>query len=178
MKMDVVVLRETQKKGTGSEILENSIHLFSGAKKHEKAKRGVSVFIHEKWKCSIKNWEPIDERILKLDMNMWGYKLMIIGAYTPNEDNRATVKDELFDNLNEEIVKSGSGRQLILMGDKNERIERKTGDTVVGNFGENRINDNGETLTELCTQRSLKIWNGFLIIKIYINIHGSKRQKI
>jgi len=41
-----------------------------------------------------------------------------------------------FANLNEEIVKSDSGRQLILMGDMNGRTGRKTGDTVVGNFGE------------------------------------------
>ena len=99
--------------------------------------------------------------MLRLDMNIRGYKLTIIGIYAPNEDNGATVKDEFFANLNEEIVKSGSGRQLILMGDMNGRIGRKTGDTVVENFGEDRVNDNGERLIELCTQTSLKIRNGF-----------------
>jgi hypothetical protein len=52
-----------------------------------------------------KNWEPIDERMLKLDMNVWGYKLTIIGVYAHNEDSGATVKDEFFANLNEEIVR-------------------------------------------------------------------------
>ena len=37
-----------------------------------------------------------DERILKLDMNIWGYKLTIIGIYASNEDNETTVKDEFF----------------------------------------------------------------------------------
>jgi hypothetical protein len=37
---------------------------------------------------------------------------------------------------------------------------KKTGDTVVGNFGEDMVNNNGERLTELCTQTSLKTWNG------------------
>ena len=81
----------------------------------------------------------------------------IIGIYEPNEDNVVTVKNEFFTNLNKEIVKSGSGRQLILMGDMNGRIGRKNGDTVVGNFGEDMVNDNGERLIELCTQTSLKI---------------------
>jgi len=54
-------------------------------------------------------------------MNIWGYKLTIIGIYAPNKDNGVTVKDELFANLNEEIIQSGSGRQLILMGDVNGR---------------------------------------------------------
>ena len=64
-------------------------------------------------------------------MTTWGYKLTIFGTYAPNEDNGATVKDEFFANLNEEIVKSGIGRQLMLMGDMNGRTGRKTGETVV-----------------------------------------------
>jgi hypothetical protein len=107
-------------------------------------------------------------------MNIWGYKLTIIGVYAPNEDNTATVKDKLCANLNEEIVKYGSGRQLTIMGDINGRIGRKTGDTILGSFGEDRIIDNGERLIELCKQTSLKIWNGVFNHK---NIHGSNRQK-
>jgi len=60
------------------------------------------------------------------------------------------------------------------MGDMNGRTGRKTGDTVVGSFGEDRVNENGERLIELCTQTSLKIWNGFFSHK---NIHGSNSQK-
>ena len=125
MKIVLVVLRETKNKGTGSETLGNYIHLFSRVKKYERAKRGVSVFVNKKWKSSVKNWEFIDERILKLDMNIWGYKLTIIGVYAPNEDNGDKVKDEIFANLNEETVKSGSGRQLILRGDMNGRSGKK-----------------------------------------------------
>jgi hypothetical protein len=70
------------------------IHLFSGVKKYERAKRGVSILINKKWKGSIKNWEAIDERTLKLDMNIWGHKLTINGIYAPNEDNGVTVTDK------------------------------------------------------------------------------------
>jgi len=52
--MDVVVLTETKKKGAGSETLGNYINLFSGVKKCERAKRGVSVLINEKSNDSIK----------------------------------------------------------------------------------------------------------------------------
>jgi len=54
-------------------------------------------------------------------------------------------------------MKSGVGRQLIRIGDMNVRTGRKTGGTVVGNFGEDMVNDNDERLIELCTQTSLKI---------------------
>ena len=59
----------------------------------------------------------------------------------------------------------------------NGRIGRKTGDTVVGNFGEDMVKDNSERLIEICTQTSLKIWNGFFNHKIYISIHGSNIQE-
>jgi len=45
---------------------------------------------------SIKNWESIDERILKLDTNIWGYKLTFIGIYATNKDNGVTVKYDFF----------------------------------------------------------------------------------
>ena len=93
--MDVVLLTETKKKGTGSETLGNYIHLFSWVKKYEWAKWGVSILINKKWKGSIKKWESIDERILKLDTNIKGYKLTFIGIYVPTEDNEATVKEIL-----------------------------------------------------------------------------------
>jgi hypothetical protein len=62
-------------------------------KKYERAKRGVSVLINKKWEGSIKNWESIDEMILKLDVNIWGYTLTIIGIYAPYEHNKTTVQD-------------------------------------------------------------------------------------
>ena len=82
IKIDVVVLTETQNNGTGSEILGNYIHLLNELKKCERAKTGVSILINMKWQCSIKNWESIDEGILKLDKNIWGYKLTIFGIYS------------------------------------------------------------------------------------------------
>jgi hypothetical protein len=38
------------------------------------------------------------------------------------------------------------------MGDLNGRTGRKIGDIVIGNFGEDVVKDNGESLIKLCTQ--------------------------
>ena len=70
-------------------------------------------------------------------------------------------------------MKSGSERQLIRIGEMNGRTGRKTGDTVVGNFGNDRVNDNGERLNYV-HKHHWKYGMGFLIIKIY----GSNIQKI
>ena len=65
-------------------------------KKYEKAKTGLSISIRKKRKGSIKIWEAINGRILKLDMNIWGYKLIIIGIYASNEDNGVRKKRGIF----------------------------------------------------------------------------------
>ena len=57
-----------------------------------------------------KNWEYIDKMYLKLHMSLRCYKVTVIAVYAPNEDNGGTVTDEFVPNLNEEIIKSGSGR--------------------------------------------------------------------
>jgi hypothetical protein len=88
--------------------LGNFIHLFSGVKKYERTKRGVQILINKKWRNSVKIWGFIDEKILRLNMNVWGYILTFIGVYVyevyaPNVDNGCTVKDELLANLNKAI---------------------------------------------------------------------------
>lgn len=46
------------------------------------------------------------------------------------------------------------------MGDFNGRIGRKKQSTIIGQYGEETVNDNGTRLIEQC-QHSLKIQNGF-----------------
>jgi hypothetical protein len=43
---------------------------------------------------------------------------------------------------------------------------------IVGTFGEETINDNGELLREFATYNNLKITNTFFEKRIYINIQG------
>lgn len=69
MKVDLVVLTETKKKGSGNETSGNNYHIFNGVDKHERAKRGVWVLINKKWWSVIKNRDSIDDRFLKLDMD-------------------------------------------------------------------------------------------------------------
>lgn len=51
----------------------------------------------------------------------------------------------------------GTNREIILMGDLNNRVGKKSKDEVVGPHGEDRINDNGERLIELCNNNEMKI---------------------
>ena len=43
LKMDVIGLTETKRKGTGSEIVGGYVHLYSGVSEDRRAERGVSI---------------------------------------------------------------------------------------------------------------------------------------
>jgi len=47
LKMDVIGLTETKRKGTVSEIAGGYVHLYSGVSKDRRAERGVSTLIKE-----------------------------------------------------------------------------------------------------------------------------------
>jgi endonuclease/exonuclease/phosphatase family metal-dependent hydrolase len=75
------------------------------------------------------------------------------------------------------LDKVNNREELILMGDFNGRVGRKTWDLVVGNHGEDHINENGARLLELCDQFSLKKWMVTLHIRTFTNLPGVNQKR-
>jgi hypothetical protein len=69
--IDIASITETKKKGSGSEIIGNYLHFYSGVPEEIGAKGGVSLLIHRKWKHNITNWQCIDERIITMNINIY-----------------------------------------------------------------------------------------------------------
>ena len=161
LNQDIIILTETKKKGCGSEVQGDYLHFYSGVEKHKRAQRGVSILIKKRFKRCINNWEAINENIIKMDVNMFGRKVTIVGVYGISEDERSQKKDEFYEILNNVVNEIGNSREIILAGDWNGRTGKQNGNEVVGPFGEETVNDNGERIIELCEQYLLKITNGF-----------------
>jgi len=160
LKMDLIVATETKRKGQGSENVGEYDHFFSGVPKEIRAQKGVSILIHRRFRKNITSWEAINERIIKLNIDLFGARTTIIGVYGVNEDENINVKDTFYEQLNNQIINTGSSRELILLGDFNARTGRKDNNKVVGKYGEEIVNSNGERLISICEQNDLKILNG------------------
>ena len=168
--IDIASITETKKKGFGSEVIGNYLHFYSGVQKENRAKRGVSLLIHKKWKHNITNWQCIDERIITVNINTLKTRFTIIGVYGPNEDEPVVNKEFFYETLQRVITEFGNNRELVLIGDFNARTGRSSNSLIIGRFGEEESNDNGARLIDLCEQNNLKIANGFL--------HGHKKLEI
>ena len=94
----------------------------------------------------------------------------MIACYAPTEDAEEEIKDEFYDQLEEEIQTTPRHDVLMVVGDLNARVgEENTGrERAMGTEGFGCINNNGERLSDLCVENNLVI--GGTLFK-HRNIH-------
>lgn len=109
----------------------------------------------------VQDWEPINERLIKVKMEAHGRQIIVIGVYGPNEDSPIAEKEKFLEALQDEIRKVKKHQELIIAGDLNGRVGRRDNDSTVGCFGEDTLNDNGERIIAICELNNLRITNGF-----------------
>lgn len=78
-------------------------------------------------------------------------------AYGPNKDAGMDKRDEFYDDLTRVLNSISNGREILLMGDLNDRVGKKGDYAVVGQYGEDVVNRNGERIIEMCENCQLKI---------------------
>ncbi|XP_018898500.1 craniofacial development protein 2 [Bemisia tabaci] len=87
--------------------------------------------------------------------------MTVLEVYGVNDDSTVAVKDQFFEELDEEIENIGHSREIVVLGDLNGRTGRQLNSKIVGPFGEATLNDNGNRIIDVCEQRGLKVLNGF-----------------
>ncbi|XP_044757727.1 craniofacial development protein 2-like [Coccinella septempunctata] len=161
LKLDIAVITETKKKGQGSESMGYYDHFYSGVPKDRRAQQGISILIRRNLRKYIQSWEAISERIIKMNLTIYGHRTTIIEVYGVNDDSLVSTKDKFFEDLKNEIMKVGKSREIIILGDLNSRVGKNRNSQIVGPYGEDTRNDNGNRLITLCEQNDVKIMNGY-----------------
>lgn len=160
-KMHLLAITELKRKGQG--IIETEgehILIYSGVPISERAQAGVGCIINKEWKKGIQSWEFISERILKIELkNIIQETVTAIIVYGPNDNGKAEEKDNFWMKL-QETVETSKGKILILgdfnsrVGNNNEGIEE-----IMGIFGEQEKNNNGDRMIDFCLMNNLVISN-------------------
>ena len=86
-------------------------------------------------------------------------KWVFVSAYGPGSERSEQERDVFWEELNECLRGFDSNESIVLMGDLNARVGDREIDGVTGKFGVQGINDNGEKLIEVCSERNLIIGN-------------------
>jgi len=158
--IDIAALTETKRKGKGTEEKYGYIHVYSGVPKEERARSGVSLAIKSKYKKSIKTWHQVSDRILQVNMECKGHPCVIIAAYGPNNDSVITEKEKFFQDLTDLLEQLTNRKEVLLLGDLNGRTGKDKSE-VIGPYGEEIQNDNGDRIIDMCYQTNLRVMNGW-----------------
>ena len=104
-------------------------------------------------------WKPVNDRLTKVRFNSTFAKVTIIACYSPTEEAEEEEKDELYEQLEEEIRTTPRNDVLMVIGDLNARVgEDNTGrERAMGTQCFGCANNNGERLTDLCVESRLVI---------------------
>ena len=93
------------------------------------------------------------ERLLTLRLNTTAGALTLVNVYAPTMSATSDIKDEFYENLAAIISSVLNNEQLVLLGDFNARVgaDHDTWPSCLGQFGVDKMNENGQRLIELCT---------------------------
>lgn len=139
-----------------------------------RAAEGVGCIINKNWEDKIINWTGWSERILTVELEMQEKeKITLIAVYGPDENEKKEVKDKFWEDL--ALITERSKGKIFVAGDFNSRVGKRENntETVIGKFGEDKRNNNGNRLIEYCSRNNLIITNSFFQHK---KIHTITRE--
>jgi exonuclease III len=93
VKVDILEITETKKKGQGITEVGNEYYLiYSGVPINERAKAGVGCLVNETWRKKVLGWTYISERIIKVEAKDGENPIAIIITNGPNDDEKQKKK--------------------------------------------------------------------------------------
>lgn len=84
--------------------------------------------------------------------------IVIIGVHAPGENADA---QEFYSKLTDVPVKVKINKEFSLLENLNATDGRRQSDKVIGAYGVEKVNKNGQLLVKLCESHYLKVPNGF-----------------
>jgi len=158
-------------------MIGNYTMLYSGVSQKTWAQSGVALIIEHKWTSRITNYSFVNDRIITVCLKTNRGLITIIGVYAPEEGREGETRC-FYKQLQKEVDRYSKSDSLIISRDLNARVGNQPIPNIVGTFGEECVNRNGQTLREFASLSNLKIANTFFrkkeIYKYTWSARGSK----
>ena len=185
LKLDIVAVQESWEK-KGSVIEVQGYKWLGQPRKIQNSKRGeggVGFLIRE---CLLAEVEFITN--INLEESAWikvrggrGKESLYIGCiYMPTTTASVSTMDACYENLKEDVLIFKEKGKVMLLGDLNARVGTASEiDEVIGMFGEETSNNNGEKLVSFLTEVDLVACNGrtFVMEPEWTRIRPGLKQK-
>ena len=168
--IDICAISEKKKKGQGIIPYQDYIMFFSGVPWETRAREGVGLVLHKKYKKSIDEFNFISERILMVSLKMKLDTLYVFSVYAPEDCKSKMEKDTFYETLREYLDRIPASNFVLILGDLTARIGNDTVNGVKQRFNEDVMNENGTVFTQFCADNELRINNTFFQNKVQYKI--------
>ena len=166
--VQLLALAEVRWPGHGVSELEGYTVVHSGLPEDAPQSRrsGVAVIMSKEagtaWRKAGTVFTSVSDRILRVRMKSHIGLVSIIAVYAPtNVPGREEESEKFYEVLQECVDEVGKRDMLIVMGDFNARVGNDVNGWpgLVGRFGSEERNDNGERLLDFCAFNGMVITN-------------------
>lgn len=160
LKIDILGISEMRWPNSGKcEIRDHTVH-YSGIKdgKHQ---HGVGVIVNKKISKFVKNFVPISERVLLLQIDCAPMSVNVVQVYAPTADSSDEEIESFYEDLIH-VIKSIPKKDLtIIMGDFNAKVGKGRVGEIVGPYGLGERNERGDRLCNFCEEYQMVVTNTF-----------------
>ena len=107
----------------------------------------------------MKEYKCINSRLMWLRIKVAGKRIVIVCVYGPGMEKSETERERFWETLNECLSSFGENERIVVLGDMNAKVGNRSRDGVIGIHGVPDVNENGERLVEMCTERRMIVGN-------------------
>ena len=158
--MDVMALSETKMKGREEVMFGNASGRISG-KLNGRAKEGVAIIVKEELKEYVREWKEISSRLMWVRMRFGADSWAFVSAYGPGSEQPENEKEVFWDELRTCVQGFRVSEKVVVLGDLNARVGSCAIPGIIGNFGVNGVNENGERMLEMCGECEMAVGNTY-----------------
>ena len=158
-KLHILGISECRWTGFGKNVTSSGETIIHSGRKDDKHQEGVALVLSRKAANAVKEYHPVNERIIRVRLSTQPVKTSIIQCYSPTNEADEQAKEEFYDILQAELEKIPKHDLVIVMGDLNAKVGHNNQglERVMGKHGCGIMNENGEHLVDFCGLNNLVI---------------------
>ncbi|XP_048001394.1 uncharacterized protein LOC125238167 [Leguminivora glycinivorella] len=184
-RIDVLCVNETKRKGCDTTTHGAYTAYWSGVPSSDRASKGVGVILSARMAECVNEFECVSPRLIWIRMKVGMIRIFVLGVYAPVDQgagNSQHTQDErrmFWDEVRDVLRVCKDNERIIMLGDFNSwvGVKRVGCERVLGMHGDDRVNENGRNLLEICLEWNLCVANTMFSHK-WIHLYTREAENV
>ncbi|CAE1237174.1 unnamed protein product [Acanthosepion pharaonis] len=163
--VNIATLQETHLADSGSLKKKDCTFFWQGKSSNELCQHRVGFTVKNSLLNMVEPGSNGSKRLLTLHLKTTAGPVILVSMYTSTHSATPDTMDKFYDKLATTISSILRKDKLVILGNFNTGVGADHDSSHLGQFGVDKMNDNGQRLLELCTYHNFCIANSFFRTK-------------